>query len=47
MIQQNGSLLGLGQSWTQPPALTTAGRRAGRGQAPNYLWPTPRILQRG
>jgi hypothetical protein len=47
MTLQNTSLLGPAQSWTQPPALTTAGRRAGSGQAPSYLWPAPRILQRG
>ena len=44
---QNTSLLAPGQSWTQPPMLTTAGRKAGSGQAPSYLWPAPRILQRG
>jgi hypothetical protein len=47
MTLQNTSLLAPGQSWTQPPALTTAGRKAGSGQAPSYLWPAPRILQRG
>jgi hypothetical protein len=47
MTLQNGSPLAPGQSWTQPPALATAGRTAGSGQAPGYLWPAPRILQRG
>lgn len=47
MTLQNASPLGPGQSWTQPPALTAAGRTAGSGQAPSYLWPAPRILQRG
>jgi len=47
MILQNGAPLALAQSWTQPPALTAAGRTAGSGQAPSYLWPSPRILQRG
>ena len=47
MTLQNTSLLAPGQSWTQPPVLTTVGRTAGSGQAPSYLWPAPRILQRG
>jgi hypothetical protein len=47
MTRQNTALLAPGQSWTQPPAPTTAGRTAGAGQAPSYLWPAPRILQRG
>ena len=47
MTLQNASLLAPGQSWTQPPRLTTAGRKAGSGQAPSYLWPAPRLLQRG
>jgi hypothetical protein len=47
MTLQNASLLAPGQSWTQPPVLTTAGRKAGSGQAPSYLAPAPRILQRG
>jgi len=47
MILQNPLRLAPGQSWTQPPTLTAAGRKAGSGQAPSYLWPAPRILQRG
>jgi hypothetical protein len=47
MTLQNTSLLAPGQSWTQPATLTTAGRKAGSGQAPSYLWPAPRLLQRG
>jgi hypothetical protein len=47
MTLQNTSLLSPGQNWTQPATLTTAGRKAGSGQAPSYLWPAPRVLQRG
>jgi hypothetical protein len=47
MFLQNTSPLAPGQSWTQPPTLTTAGRTAGSGQAPSYLWRAPRVLQRG
>lgn len=47
MTLQNTSPVAPWQSWTQPPTMTTAGRTAGSGQAPSYVWPAPRVLQRG
>jgi len=47
MVQQNTTLLDTGEGWVQSTAPLTEGRRPGTGQAPSYLKPTPRILQRG
>ncbi len=47
MVQQNESPLAAEETWVQfvPPAVS--GRKPGQGQAPNYLKPLPRMLQRG
>jgi len=47
MVQQNTTGLDAGQTWVQSAAPLTEGRRPGSGQAPSYLKPTPRFLQRG
>jgi len=47
MFRQNGTPIGTAQTWTQPGTLATTGRRAGQGQAPNYIKPVPRVLRRG
>ena len=47
LIQQNPSALALDQVWVQAAPLTTTGRAPGSGQAPNYLRPLPRLIQRG
>jgi hypothetical protein len=47
MFRQNGTPIGTGQTWTQPGPPATTGQRAGQGQAPNYIKPVPRIIQRG
>jgi len=47
MTRQNASPLRLGETWTQPGTLVTAGQLAGAGQEPGYLRPAPRMLQRG
>jgi hypothetical protein len=47
LTQQNLDRLAVGQSWVQSAALSTQGRKAGNGQAPNALLPFPRILWRG
>jgi hypothetical protein len=44
---QNSSSLALDQAWVQPDTLLTTGRMAGCGQAPDYLLPVPRTIQRG
>jgi hypothetical protein len=47
MTQQNETLVDAGQSWIQSTAPRADGRAPGAGQAPSYLKPAPRILQRG
>jgi hypothetical protein len=47
MTMQNVQILAPGQTWVQPDALSTTGRRAGSGQAPNYWVQVPRTIQRG
>lgn len=44
---QNSSPLALTQTWAQPNIVLTGGRIAGDGQAPDYLLPVPRTIQRG
>src|SRR4029077_2659960 len=44
---QNSSPLAHEHAWVQPDTLLTAGRMAGCGQAPDYLLPVPRTIQRG
>ena len=47
MTLQNWPPLTPGQTWVQPDTLSTTGRAAGSGQAPSYLLPVPRTIQRG
>jgi hypothetical protein len=47
MTIQNPRTLAPGQTWVQPDALSTTGRRAGSGQVPSYWLPVPRTIQRG
>jgi hypothetical protein len=47
MILQNQCPIGSGAMWQQTAALATAGRAPGIGQAPTYLKPIPRMIQRG
>jgi hypothetical protein len=47
MTKQNLQTLAPGQTWVQPDTLSTTGRLAGSGQAPNYWVPVPRTIQRG
>jgi len=47
MSLQNASPLAPGQTWLQPGTLTTSGRAPGSGQAPSYIKPVPRMIQRG
>jgi hypothetical protein len=47
LIRQNGAPIDLNASWMQPDVLLTAGAAPSRGQEPNYLQPTPRVLERG
>jgi len=47
MALQNGVPLGVGAAWVQPVWISTAGRKPGHGQAPDYVEALPRILQRG
>jgi hypothetical protein len=47
MTIQNSPTLAPGQTWVQPDTLSTTGRQAGSGQAPNYRLPVPRTIQRG
>jgi hypothetical protein len=44
---QNNTPLGMGQTWAQPNTISTSGRPAGNGQAPDYLMPVPRTILRG
>jgi hypothetical protein len=47
LIRQNGTPIDLNAAWTQPDVLLTAGAAPSRGQEPNYIQPTPRVLERG
>jgi hypothetical protein len=47
LIRQNGTPIDLSAAWIQPDFLLTAGTRPSRGQEPNYIQPTPRVLERG
>lgn len=47
MSLQNASPLSPGQTWLQPGIVTAGGRAPGTGQAPSYIKPVPRMLQRG
>jgi len=44
---QNAGPLDPQASWIQPNHVTTTGRAPGRGQAPDYERPLPRVIQRG
>jgi hypothetical protein len=46
MTLQNTGPIGTGQSWVQPAPLA-AGHKPGTGQAPSYLKPLPRVIERG
>ena len=47
MSLQNPSPLAPGQTWLQPGILMNGRRAPGSGQAPSYIKPVPRMLQRG
>lgn len=47
MTRQNGAPIAIGQMWMQAGGLVLTGPAPGCGQAPNYLQPIPRIIQRG
>jgi hypothetical protein len=47
MSLQNTTPLNTGQTWLQPGALQTGGQAPGTGQAPSYIRPVPRMIQRG
>lgn len=47
MVLQNETPIAAGELWQQLPALATAGRAPGNGQAPTYLKPISRVIQRG
>ncbi len=47
MTLQNSSPLGVGTAWVQPVWISATGRKAGCGQAPNYVQTLARIIQRG
>jgi hypothetical protein len=47
MTKQNSPILAPGQTWVQPDTMSSTGRPAGNGQAPNYRLPVPRMIQRG
>jgi hypothetical protein len=47
MVQQNSSPIAVGDNWAQPNQVVAAGAAPGSGQAPNYLRPAPRAIQRG
>jgi hypothetical protein len=46
LLRQNGAVLGLGATWTQPNAVAK-GKAAGTGQAPGYLQQVERLIDRG
>jgi hypothetical protein len=47
MVLQNASAIAAGEAWVQAAPPVAAGRKAGAGQAPNYLKPLPRVIPRG
>jgi len=47
MTLQNSSPLEVGVAWVQPVWISATGRKPGYGQAPNYVQPLPRLIQRG
>lgn len=47
MALQNTPPLALDQVWIQAGPVSTAGQGPGGGQAPDYLRPLPRVIQRG
>ncbi|MGA2113718.1 MAG: hypothetical protein ABSH56_03085 [Bryobacteraceae bacterium] len=47
LIRQNGTPIDLNSTWIQPDFLLNAGARPSRGQEPNYIQPTSRVLERG
>jgi hypothetical protein len=47
LSRQNGSPIPVAQPWLQPNAVLSGGSDPGRGQPPNYLMPTPRMILRG
>lgn len=47
MVLQNGAPIEARQVWQQTAALATVGKTPGSGQAPTYLKPLPRVIQRG
>ena len=47
LVRQNGALLPPGGYWLQPGVPATSGTTPGQGQAAAYLYPVPRMIQRG
>ena len=47
MVRQNSSPIPAATNWVQPNQLSRQGAAPANGQLPNYLKPTPRVLQRG
>ena len=47
LTRQNDKPLAPGETWLQPSAISTSGPPASCGQAPDYLLPVPRTIQRG
>jgi hypothetical protein len=47
LTRQNDRPLAPGETWLQPSAISTSGPPASCGQAPDYLLPVPRTIQRG
>jgi hypothetical protein len=47
MTLQNTSPMALDQVWVQAGPVSTLGQAPGSGQAPDYLRPLPRLIQRG
>jgi hypothetical protein len=47
MVLQNPVAIAAGEAWVQTAAPISSGRKAGAGQAPNYLKPLPRVIPRG
>jgi hypothetical protein len=47
LTRQNDAPLAPEETWMQPNTILTSGKPAGCGQAPDYLLPVPRTIQRG
>jgi hypothetical protein len=47
LTRQNDRPLTPGETWLQPSPISASGPPAGCGQAPDYLLPVPRTIQRG